>query len=78
LGIITDVKPETLKAEFPIVVTEFGIVMDVSRPQLPKAEFPIVVTELGMLMDVILHDIKAKFPILVTLSPNITVSMSAR
>ena len=38
------------KAQFPIVVTEFGMVTLDNKVQLPKATSPIVVTELGMVM----------------------------
>ena len=40
---------QALKAEFPIIVTEFGILMVVSPLQSWKAEFSIVITELGIL-----------------------------
>ena len=40
------------KKPSPIVVTEFGMVMDVKRVQPPQNQSPIVVTESGMMMDV--------------------------
>ncbi len=43
------VKPvQPLKAPWPIKVTEFGIVIEVSPVQVLKAQSPIVVTELGI------------------------------
>ena len=43
------VKPKQQeKAEFPIVVTEFGMVRLVKPLQREKARSPIVVTEFGM------------------------------
>ena len=42
---MTDVKPKQLaKAPFPILVTEFGIVIDVKLQQEEKAFLPILVT----------------------------------
>ena len=57
------------KAEFPIVVTLFGIFMQVRDSQPLKAHAPIVVTLFGIFMLVRdLQRIKASFPIVVTLS----------
>ena len=39
------------KAEFPILVTEFGIVMEVRPEQLLKAELPILVTPSRMVRE---------------------------
>ena len=48
-----DVKLRQLeKAEFPILVTELGIVTDVKLWQSKKAASPILVTELGIVTDV--------------------------
>ena len=41
-----------MKAHSPILVTEFGIVIDVKPLQLEKAELPILVTEFGIVIDV--------------------------
>ena len=42
---MTDVKLlQSLKALYPILVTEFGIVIDVRPVHLPKAHSPILVT----------------------------------
>ena len=55
----------SLKASYPILVTEFGIVIDVKPLQPEKAEFPILVTELGIVTEVRpLHSSKAP-PIIV-------------
>jgi hypothetical protein len=61
------VQPE--KAEFPIVVTLFGIVIDVKAVQLAKTLFPIVVMLLGNsnITAVKPEPLKAEFPIVVTL-----------
>jgi hypothetical protein len=45
------------KALLPILVTELGIVIDVS-PEPLKADAPILVTELGIVIDV--SDVPAK------------------
>ena len=42
----------SLKAPLPIVVTEFGIVIDVKAAASENAQEPIVVTELGIVIDV--------------------------
>ena len=56
------------KAYSPILVTEFGIVIDVRPVQPPKAEEPILVTEFGIVMDVrLVQPPKAPSPTLVTL-----------
>ena len=48
---VTEVRPEQReKAEFPILVTEFGMVMDLTT-DLAKAKYPILVTELLILTD---------------------------
>ena len=41
-----------LKAASPILVTEFGIVIDVKLLQPEKALSPILVTEFGIVIDV--------------------------
>ena len=52
----------------PIVVTLFGMVMDVKEEQKENALFSIVVTLFGMVMDVKEeHSINASSPIVVTL-----------
>ena len=43
---------QPLKAYPPMVVTEFGIVIEVSPVQSQKAASPMVVTELGIVIDV--------------------------
>ena len=43
---------QELKAEYPIVVTLFGMFIDVSASQYLKVSFPIVVTLFGMFIDV--------------------------
>ena len=49
---VTDVKPlQPLKADPPILVTEFGIVTDVKPLQSRKAYSPILVTEFPMVTD---------------------------
>ena len=56
-----------MKALFPILVTEFGIVIDVKLLQSLKALSPILVTELGIVIDVkLLQPEKAYSPIIVT------------
>ena len=50
-----------------MLVTEFGIVTEVSLEQPEKAEPPTLVTLLGILMEVRPQQEKALFPILVTL-----------
>lgn len=56
-----------LKALLPILVTEFGTVIDVRPEQPEKASFPILVTEVGIVTEVRPeHSEKASFPILVT------------
>ena len=46
-------RPEQLeKAPTPILVTEFGMVMEVRFQQLVKAYFPMLVTELGIVIEV--------------------------
>ena len=59
------------KALAPIVVTEFGIVMEVSEV-LEKAAAPIVITELGIVMEVSEVASKAEAPIVVTELPIVT------
>ena len=52
----------------PILVTEFGIVIDVKLTQPLKAKPPILVTEFGIVIDVkLMQSSKAEFPTLVTL-----------
>ena len=52
----------------PMLVTEFGIVIDVKLLQSSKAELPILVTEFGIVIDVkLLQSSKAEFPTIVTL-----------
>ena len=65
---VIDVKPvQPLKALYPILVTEFGIVTDVKPVHQEKADLPILVTEFGMVTDVkSLQPSKARNPILVT------------
>ena len=65
---VIDVKPvQPLKAIYPILVTEFGIVTDVKPVHQEKADLPILVTEFGMVTDVKpLQYWKAHLPILVT------------
>ena len=50
--IVIDVIERQENALFPIVVTLFGIVMDVKEEHSRNAYFPIVVTLFGMVMDV--------------------------
>ena len=50
---VTDVKPlQPLKADHPILVTEFGMVTDVKPLQPSKAPSPILATEFGISTDV--------------------------
>ena len=66
--IITSFNPlQPDKAQSPILVTEFGMVIDVKPMHPLKASHPILVTEFGMVTDVKpLHFSKARYPILVT------------
>ena len=41
-----------MKAQSPILVTEFGMVIDVKPLHLAKAPSPILVTEFGIVTDV--------------------------
>ena len=51
--IITSFNPlQPNKAQSPILVTEFGMEIDVKPVQLWKALCPILVTEFGMVTDV--------------------------
>jgi hypothetical protein len=50
--IVTVVNPEYWNALKPILVTEFGIVIDVKMEQPLNAKIPILVTELGIVIDV--------------------------
>ena len=74
---VTEVKPlQPLKAEFPIEVTELGIVTEVKPLQPLKAELPIEVTELGMVTDVKELLLYAKYAgIVCTLSPMFIVEI---
>ena len=57
-----------MKAHIPILVTEFGIVIDVKQMQPLKAKPAILVTELGIVINVkLMQSSKAEFPTLVTL-----------
>ena len=50
--IITSFNPlQPTKAPSPILVTEFGMVIDVKPLQPAKALFPILVTEFGMVTE---------------------------
>jgi len=51
-GIVTEVKPQLLKAEFPIFVTLFGIVTKVKSKQPLKALYPIDVAFVPILTDI--------------------------
>ena len=42
---------QELKAEYPIVVTLFGMFIDVNASQYLKVSFPIVVTLFGIFID---------------------------
>ena len=58
---------QSANAEYPIVVTPFGIVMSVKLLQLENAYPPMVLTLSGMMMLVkLLHFSNAQYPILVT------------
>ena len=49
---VTDFKPQSQKAIFPILVTELGIVTDFKLLQPSKVLFLILVTEFGIVTDV--------------------------
>ena len=48
LGIVMEVRPQLLKAEFPMLVTLSGIVTEVRPLQPWKAEPPMLVTSFGI------------------------------
>jgi hypothetical protein len=49
---IDERQSQFMKAPSPMLITEFGIIIEVSALQHPKASFPILVTELGIMIDV--------------------------
>jgi hypothetical protein len=56
-----------LNALLPMLVTEFGMVTEVSPEQLQNAPLPMLVTELGMVTEVRLEQPRnASYPMLVT------------
>ena len=57
---VNEISPEYAKAAWPILVTELGMVIDVSDAVKPKTCYPILVTELGIFLDVIPDVLKAR------------------
>ena len=50
LGIVTEVRPQYMKACVPMLVTELGMVTKVRPLQPEKAYSPMLVTELGIIV----------------------------
>ena len=49
-GIVTEAKEVPSKADTPILVTEFGMLIVAKRVHLKKADIPILLIEFGMLI----------------------------